>query len=161
MYIDRIRINWDKVSPDSYLTRIPAIGLLQDLAFRKPVTFFVGENGTGKSTLLEAIAIAYGFNPEGGTLNYSFSTHNDYSELCDALTIAQGAAKGRRADDFYFSGFTDYDRVRFRREMLETDAEGLAYQCDALERMVENGNICVSGPREVLENCAELTIVDL
>ena len=100
MYIDRIRIDWNKVSPDSYLTRIPAIGLLQELAFRKPVTFFVGENGTGKSTLLEAIAIAYGFNPEGGTLNYSFSTHDDYSELCDALTIAQGAAKGRRGGFF-------------------------------------------------------------
>lgn len=48
MYIDRIRINWDKVSPDSYLTRIPAISLLQELAFRRPVTFFVGENGTGE-----------------------------------------------------------------------------------------------------------------
>lgn len=34
MYIDRIRIDWDKVSGDSYLTRIPAIGLLQELAFR-------------------------------------------------------------------------------------------------------------------------------
>ena len=32
------------VGADSYLTRIPAIGLLQELAFRKPVTFFVGEN---------------------------------------------------------------------------------------------------------------------
>ena len=100
MYIDRIRIDWDKVSPDSYLTRIPAISLLQELSFRKPVTFFVGENGTGKSTLLEAIAIAYGFNPEGGTLNYNFSTHDNYSELCDALTIAQGAAKGRRGGFF-------------------------------------------------------------
>ena len=100
MYIDRIRIDWDKVREDSFLTRIPAICLLQELAFRKPVTFFVGENGTGKSTLLEAIAIAYGFNPEGGTLNYNFSTHDDYSELCDALTIAQGAAKGRRGGFF-------------------------------------------------------------
>ena len=44
MCIDRIRIDWDKVSEDSYLTRIPAIGLLQELAFRRPVTFFVGEN---------------------------------------------------------------------------------------------------------------------
>lgn len=34
MYIDRIRIDWDKVNGDSYLTRIPAIGLLQELAFR-------------------------------------------------------------------------------------------------------------------------------
>ena len=100
MYIDRIRINWDKVSQESYLTRIPAICLLQELAFRKPVTFFVGENGTGKSTLLEAIAIAYGFNPEGGTLNYNFSTHDDYSELCDAMTIARGSSKGPRGGFF-------------------------------------------------------------
>ena len=74
MYIDRIRIDWDRISEDSYLTQIPAICLLQELAFRRPVTFFVGENGTGKSTLLEAIAIAYGFNPEGGTLNVAFSS---------------------------------------------------------------------------------------
>jgi predicted ATPase len=33
--------------------------------FDKPVTFIIGENGTGKSTLLEAIAIRAGFNAEG------------------------------------------------------------------------------------------------
>lgn len=48
MYIDRIRIDWDKIPDSSFLTRIPAIGLLQELQFRKPVTFFVGENGSGK-----------------------------------------------------------------------------------------------------------------
>lgn len=106
MYIDRIHINWDKVEPDSYLTRIPAICLLQELQFRKPVTFFVGENGSGKSTLLEAIAIAYGFNPEGGSINYSFSTHDDYSELCDAITIGRGIRDRNRgfflrAESFY------------------------------------------------------------
>jgi predicted ATPase len=106
MYIDYIDLNWDKIEPGSYLTRIPAICLLQRLQFRKPVTFFVGENGSGKSTLLEAIAIAYGFNPEGGSLNYRFSTHDDYSELCDAVTIGRGIRdKNRgfflRAESFY------------------------------------------------------------
>lgn len=83
------------------------------------------------------------------------------SSIASTDPLLSPAAKGRRADDFYFSGFTDYDRVRFRREMLETDAEGLSYQCDALEKMIENGNICVAGPREVLETCEGLTIVDL
>lgn len=106
MYIDYISIDWNKIQEESYLTRIPAIYLLQKLQFRKPVTFFVGENGSGKSTLLEAIAIAYGFNPEGGSLNYRFSTHDDYSELCDAITIGKGVRdKNRgfflRAESFY------------------------------------------------------------
>ncbi len=58
--------------------------------FNKPITFFVGENGSGKSTLLEAIAVAYGFNPEGGTKNYSFSTYDSHSELCEAIRLIKG-----------------------------------------------------------------------
>jgi predicted ATPase len=38
------------------------------------VTFFLGANGTGKSTLLEALAMALGFNAEGGSVNFRFST---------------------------------------------------------------------------------------
>ena len=68
------------MSPDSYLTRIPAIGLLQELAFRRPVTFFVGENGSGKSTLLEAVAIAYGFNPEVSTKAIEYEKGISYLE---------------------------------------------------------------------------------
>ncbi len=100
MYIDSIRIDWKKVSQESYLTGIPAIHRLQELAFSKPVTFFVGENGSGKSTLLEAISIAYGFNPEGGSLNYRFSTHDDYSPLCNALTVVRGITRGPRSGFF-------------------------------------------------------------
>jgi predicted ATPase len=37
-----------------------------DLRFDKPVTIIVGENGTGKSTLLEAIAHLAGFSDAGG-----------------------------------------------------------------------------------------------
>lgn len=54
----------------SYLNDIPAVKYLMEaghIELRSPVTFFIGENGTGKSTLLEAIAVAAGFNPEGGT----------------------------------------------------------------------------------------------
>ena len=44
---------------------IPAVKYLMEaghIELRSPVTFFIGENGTGKSTLLEAIAVAVGFN---------------------------------------------------------------------------------------------------
>ena len=57
-YIRGIRIS-EQADVSSYPFRIPAIVHLKgmdSLAFEKPVTFFVGENGTGKSTLLEPIA---------------------------------------------------------------------------------------------------------
>lgn len=36
---------------------LPVLDSLEELSFARPVTFLVGENGTGKSTLLEAIAV--------------------------------------------------------------------------------------------------------
>ena len=68
-FIQKLFIDWDKIENSSYLRRIEAIRGLEELEFEKPITFFVGENGSGKSTILEALAVAYGFNPEGGTKN--------------------------------------------------------------------------------------------
>ena len=64
-FIRGIQIKWENISPYSYLRSIPAVQNLQHLEFHKPITFFVGENGSGKSTMLEAIAIAEGFNQIG------------------------------------------------------------------------------------------------
>ena len=53
----------------SYLNKLPVVRWLmerKELKLDSPVTFLVGENGAGKSTLLEAIAVNFGFNPEGG-----------------------------------------------------------------------------------------------
>jgi predicted ATPase len=61
---------------DEYPFNVPVIRSLTELRLKSRVCFFVGENGTGKSTLLEAIASNYGFGPEGGNRNFS----NDSSE---------------------------------------------------------------------------------
>ncbi len=37
------------------------------ITFEKPVTIFAGENGTGKSSLIEAIARSAGYNVKGGS----------------------------------------------------------------------------------------------
>lgn len=105
-FIQGITIDWTEISPDSYLRTIEAIRGVNTLTFHKPITFFAGENGSGKSTLLEAIAVAYGFNPEGGTKNYSFSTYDSHSELCDAVRLIKGIRKPKtgyflRAESFY------------------------------------------------------------
>ncbi|WMI81406.1 AAA family ATPase [Anaerotignum sp. MB30-C6] len=98
----------NSICHSSYLANLPAIQYLmkkKKLSLTREVTFFVGENGTGKSTLLEAIAVAYGFNPEGGTRNFSFATSNTHSELYKNLIITKTdfAKDGffLRAESFY------------------------------------------------------------
>ncbi|MDO5111417.1 MAG: AAA family ATPase [Clostridia bacterium] len=91
---------------DAYLTRIPAIAALDTLRLDSPVTFLVGENGAGKSTLLEAVAVAYGFNPEGGTRNFNFSSNNTHSGLFRYITLVKEPIRARdgfflRAESFY------------------------------------------------------------
>lgn len=70
------------------------------------VTFLVGDNGTGKSTLVEALAVAAGFNPEGGSQSFRFATRATESSLGDALVLRWGHRKPRtgyflRAESFY------------------------------------------------------------
>ena len=106
LFIRAACMDWDGIGKDSYLWTIPAIAGVERVDFEKPVTCFVGENGSGKSTLLEAMAVSYGFNPEGGTKNYSFSTFDSHSELCDSLRLIRGSRKARwgyflRAESFY------------------------------------------------------------
>lgn len=94
---------------DSYLSRLPVLRALREmgeLPIRKPVTFLIGENGAGKSTLIEAIAVNMGFNPEGGTVNFNFSTTDTHSELYQYLTVVKGIERPRdgfflRAESFY------------------------------------------------------------
>ena len=75
---------------------LPAVRGLDVLPLDPAVTFLVGENGSGKSTLVEGIAVAAGFNPEGGTANFSFATRTDsVSPLGDLLTLARGARRPR------------------------------------------------------------------
>jgi predicted ATPase len=47
---------------------VPAVAAIEELALDAPITLLAGDNGTGKSTIVEAIAGAMGFAAEGGEL---------------------------------------------------------------------------------------------
>lgn len=105
-FIRSISIDWEAIPQDSYLRGILALTRLEELELTHGVTIFVGENGTGKSTLLEAIAVASGFNREGGTLNFAHSSYDDVSELHEALTLVRGFSRPKwgqylRAESLY------------------------------------------------------------
>src|SRR5688500_13972143 len=86
----------DVSSFDRYPFNLPAVRNLQTLELHPKVTFFVGDNGTGKSTLMEAIAVAHGLNAEGGSRNFNFATRASHSELHEFLFLRTGV---RRPDD--------------------------------------------------------------
>lgn len=95
----------EKFDPTRYPFNIRALSRGIDLTFRTNVTFFVGENGSGKSTILEAIAECCGFNPEGGNREHNREVFADRSDLAQALRLswAPKATEGffMRAESFY------------------------------------------------------------
>ncbi len=92
---------------DEYPYSIPAIsGLADGLDFHRKCTFLIGENGMGKSTLLEAIAVRMGFNAEGGTRNFNFETRGSHSDLYRNVFLSKSHLRPMdgfflRAESFY------------------------------------------------------------
>lgn len=88
-FLKRVTLLPDQVDRERFpFTRFPR--LLDDnfsLAFTKSVTFFTGENGTGKSTVLEAIAKLSGFHIGGGGSDHQLheTAERSPSLLADAL----------------------------------------------------------------------------
>lgn len=108
LYVNKIFLS-KEIPSDNYLKRLPIISNLKkigELELTKPVTIFVGENGVGKSTLIEGLAVAMGFNAEGGSVNFSFSTKESHSNLHEYITVSRGWRKQKdgfflRAESFY------------------------------------------------------------
>ena len=158
-YIKGIRLQ-SGYEPDYYPFNIPAVRHLEkmgSLNLEKPVTFFVGENGTGKSTLIEAIAVAMGFNGEGGSRDFFFSTQDTHSELCDYLTISKSVWPKDgfflRAESFYNtasyleqnSTLARYGGVSFHKQ-----SHGESFLALAMNRFEGNGLYILDEPESAL-----------
>ena len=122
LYLRHAELLRDQISSvHTYPFNLPAVRTLERLVFNKQVTFLVGENGTGKSTLLEGIAAAWGFNPEGGTLNFSFNTRSSHSILNEYLRIARGV---KRPKDGFFLRAESYYNVASYIDQLDEEPGG-------------------------------------
>lgn len=165
-FIQGIMIDWEKIDRRSYLREIEAIKEMERLEFSKPITFFVGENGSGKSTLLEAIAIAYGFNPEGGTKNYSFSTYDSHSDLCNALSISKGYRKANwgyflRAESFYnvATKEEEYADIKHPSGRYHEKSHGESFLAMAQNQLRPNGVYIFDEPEAALSPQRQLTLL--
>jgi predicted ATPase len=77
VWLDRARIP----NPEDYPFCLPFLRDGFDLEFDHPITIIVGENGTGKSTLLEGIASLAGYDEAGGGKGYRPVDHSGALEV--------------------------------------------------------------------------------
>lgn len=73
----------------------PVAQLAADGLELSELTILVGENGVGKSTIVEAIAMAYGLNAEGGSTNFQHSSRPSESGLHEHLQLTRGLARSK------------------------------------------------------------------
>jgi len=110
----------NKPHSNDYPFTIPTIQNLKTLAFKSNVTFFVGENGSGKSTILEAIAYQCGFNTAGGGKHNSYEVDAARSSLGDHIRLSW---MPKLTNGFFLRAETFYHFVSH----LDTMPESLRY----------------------------------
>jgi predicted ATPase len=100
-FLKHLSLIIDTMKPGEFPFDLPLLrqGLLE-IRFTKPVSILVGENGTGKSTLLEVIAHQCGFNLLGENRNHRFGD----SDEAEAAPLAQALRPSwmpRMAEGFF------------------------------------------------------------
>jgi len=166
LFIQGVLFEWNEIEPNSYIRTIESLRDVEKIEFQSPVSLFVGENGTGKSTLLEAIAVAHGFNPEGGTKNYVFSTYDSHSELCDAIRIAKGYRKEKwgyflRAESFYNVATQEekYADIAHPSMQYHKKSHGESFLDLAQDNIKSNGLYLLDEPEAALSPQRQLTLL--
>jgi len=107
LFVRNIMLKRDEIKNfDEYPFNIEVVKNFDEVEITSPVTFLVGENGVGKSTFIEALAVSLGLNPEGGSQNFNFSTKNTHSNLSEYLKVVTTFNRPKtkfflRAESFY------------------------------------------------------------
>lgn len=150
-----------------YPFSIPAVRSLRTLAIDPAVTIVIGDNSTGKSTLIEAIAVAAGFNPEGGSKHFRFATRASESDLHRFLKVVRGA---RRERDGFFVRAESLFNVATEIEALEVGAaygdrslheqsHGESFLAVALHRFRGQGLYILDEPEAALSPTRQLAFL--
>lgn len=148
---------------------MPPIAALDAIKFNSRVCFFVGENGTGKSTLLEAIAAHYGFGREGGSRNFSFETTSSghsIDPLVRALrvgfTVRSGSGFYLRAESFFnVASYVDSVGVSssYGGKSLQAQSHGESFIARLQNRFTRNGFYVMDEPEAALSPQRQLSFL--
>lgn len=154
------------VGSDEWPASIPAVGqILRDgLDLPAGVTLLVGENGSGKSTIVEAVAMAFGLAPEGGTRNVSTGSRETESPLHRWISLERPGGAPRwgfflraetmhgyftRQEDYALAGDPQYHEMSHGESFLEL----------LRTRFDSPGLYCLDEPEAALSFGAQIALV--
>ena len=161
IYINKIINRRPMDERGEYPYNIPAIQHLNEFEFKSNVTFIIGENGSGKSTFIEAIAVSIGLNPEGGSSYLNYHTYDTHSNLFNDLKLTRGPYRNKdsfflRAESFY-NAASELDRISNKYEMLmnyggflHERSHGESFLSVILNRLSGNGLYILDEPESAL-----------
>jgi predicted ATPase len=173
-YLVGVRVKESGVTEDGYPFNLPLVRTL-DLTFDSPVTFFVGENGTGKSTVIEAIASLCRLPVSGGGRNELAESHGP--DRASALARALRPAFRRKPPDAYFlrsefqahfaslldqrkddPDFLDDPYSRYGGRSLHTKSHGEAF-LSILQHRIQSGLLLFDEPESALSPQRQLALL--
>lgn len=174
LFVKQVRLVKDKSMTDQYPFHIDLIQHFDSLTFEKPVSFLIGENGVGKSTFVEALAVALGLNAEGGTENFYFHTAETHSGLHHYLKISKGVYKPQtkfflRAESFY-NVVTEIDQIAdedsrmyngYGGKSLHACSHGESFMQLMMNRFSQNGLYILDEPEAALSPSRQLALLVL
>jgi predicted ATPase len=149
----------------------PVRQLLEEgLELSPGVTFLVGENGSGKSTVVEAVAAAMGINAEGGSPSARHSTYVSESPLHEVLQLVRSPGGPRwayflRAETMH-SHFTYLEEIATERNSpppprLHERSHGEAFVKLMQTRFTEPGFYLLDEPEAALSFSSCLALIEV
>lgn len=178
MIVQRLHVPKDEaIDRTRWPYTIPAVASISDsgLEFRRPVTFLVGENGTGKSTIVEAIADACKISSHGGKAGTKYASTTDRTPLGEALTadltaggskLISGPRRGRKG--FFFRAETLFNlgqhvsgRYGFWEQDLTEQSHGEGFFTVLEAMFTEPGLYLMDEPEAALSFTSCLRLVAL
>ena len=169
LFIKKIEIDHDQIpNQNIYPFNIEIIKKLKVLNLEKNVTFLIGENGVGKSTFIESLAIACGLNAEGGTQNFDFTTRETEYDLSNYIKIDHFQRKVEtkfflRAESFY-NVASEIERLGlngYGLNSLHSVSHGEAFIQLVQNRFTKNGLYILDEPEAALSPSRQMTLLCL
>ena len=129
-YLSRVWFDASMVAdPTLYPFTLPMLTPQFEIKFERPITIFVGENGVGKSTLIEGIAALAGYDDAGGGKGYRPVDHAIAKERSGgSLAEAFKAAwRPKITDGWFFKAESFFSVARYLDEVNSPYADFLSH----------------------------------